>query len=62
MDPHAEGPEGQEPLEDELTLAALSDPADVGRQEPERHPTLWRLVFVVLLAIGALSLVFGAAR
>jgi hypothetical protein len=41
--------------EDELTRAALSDP---GVAEAPGRPTLWRLVAVLVFAVGALAIVF----
>ncbi|GEM_PF-3589984 len=46
----------------ELTEAAMSDPADVTNQESDPHPTFWRVVVLVLVAVAALSVVFGFAR
>ncbi|WP_306590763.1 hypothetical protein [Geothrix sp. 21YS21S-4] len=42
--------------EDELTRAALADPGIV--DVPADRPTLWRVVAVVVLAVGALGIVF----
>lgn len=42
--------------EDELTRAALADPGTV--EAPAGRPTLWRLVTVILFAVGALAIVF----
>jgi hypothetical protein len=47
------------PEEDELTQAALSDPASVHEAEPDPHPTFWRVLVVVGIALAALSVVFG---
>jgi hypothetical protein len=57
--PHPEPPEA---TEDELTLAALTDPADVSRQEAGTHPTVWRVLILILIAVAALSMVFIYAR
>jgi len=57
--PHPEPPEA---LEDELTLAALSDPCDVRQQEEDARPTFWRVLVLVLIAVAALSIVFRFAR
>jgi hypothetical protein len=57
--PHPGAPESPE---DELTRAALEDPLDVNDQEPDPHPTFWRVLVVVLIAVGALSVVFRLAR
>jgi hypothetical protein len=53
--PRCAPPEVQD--EDALTRAALLDPhADASM--PERGPTGWRLVFLILVAVGALAFVF----
>ena len=50
--------DGEEP-EDELTQVALADPRDVRLDlSHEAAPTLWRLLVVVLVAVGALAVVF----
>ena len=59
LPPHPEPPEAPE---DELTQAALSDPDGLDAQEHDPSPTLWRLVVLVLIAVGALSIVFRFAR
>lgn len=59
LPPHPGAPEASE---DELTQAALSDPADVAYEEPDPHPTFWRVLVIVLIAVGALSVVFRFAR
>lgn len=51
-----------EGYEDELTQAALSDPAGLEEPAPDPHPTFWRVLVVVLIALGALSIVFRSAR
>lgn len=46
------------PAEDELTRAALEDASP--REAPVAgHPTVWRMVALLILAIGALALVLG---
>ena len=55
-------PEPPEATEDELTLAALADPADVAHQEGDPRPTFWRVLVLVFIAVGALSIVFHFAR
>ncbi len=55
-------PECAESAEDELTRAALSDPGDVACQEPDPHPTFWRVLIVGLIVLGALSVVFRFGR
>jgi hypothetical protein len=52
-------PEPPETPEDELTQLALGDPGDVRHEgsHPAPGPTLWRLLFLILLAIAALTLV-----
>lgn len=57
--PHPEPPEAGE---DELTRAALEDPAAQAGAEHEGPPTAWRLVFIVLVAVAALSIVFRLGR
>lgn len=53
---------GQEELEDPLTEAALSDPANVAHAEPDPDPTFWRVVVLAVIALIALSVVFRIAR
>ena len=55
-------PEPAEAGEDELTQAAMADPADVAHQEGDPRPTFWRVLVVVLIAVAALAVVFGFAR
>lgn len=43
--------------DDELTRAALSDPG-YETHESESQPTLWRLIFLVMVATLALTCVF----
>ena len=50
-----------EPLpqpEDELTRAALDDPSDVRQHGSPDAPTLWRVLTVIAVAVGALAIVF----
>jgi len=53
--PHPGAPES---TEDELANAALEDPAASQLQVPHPHPTLWRLVILISIAVGALTIVF----
>lgn len=56
-------PEPPEAPEDELTRAALEDPDSVTRGEPAPvGPTLWRVLAVFAIAVGALALVFWRSR
>ena len=56
-------PEPPEAPEDELTRAALEDPDNVHRGEPAPvGPTLWRVLAVFAIAVGALALVFWRSR
>ena len=56
-------PEPPEAPEDELTRAALEDPDSVTRGEaPHLAPTLWRVLAVLAIAVGALALVFWRSR
>jgi len=57
-------PEPPEAPEDELTQAALADPDGATRGEPSINPrpTLWRLLAVLAVAVGALGLVFWKTR
>jgi hypothetical protein len=56
-------PEPPEAPEDELTRAALEDPDSVTRGEAEPiGPTLWRVLAVIAIAVGALALVFWNRR
>ena len=56
-------PEPPEAPEDELTRAALEDPDSVTRGEPGPvGPTLWRVLAVFAIAVGALALVFWRSR
>lgn len=57
--PHPEPPETPE---DELTRAALEDPAAQLHDARPPLPGTWRLVILVLIAVAALSLVFRLAR
>jgi hypothetical protein len=52
-------PEPPEAPEDELTREALEDPAALQQQGAGNPaPTLWRLIVVLLVAVGALAVVF----
>lgn len=53
-------PDPPEAPEDELTQAALSDPAGARRGEPVANsgPTFWRVLAVVAIALVSLALVF----
>jgi hypothetical protein len=53
--PHPGSPEAPE---DELTQAALEDPGTGVRDIPLLKPTLWRVVFLLVLAVFALAVVF----
>jgi len=55
-------PEPPEANEDELTRAALADPADVANQDSDARPTFWRVLVLIFIAVGALSIVFRFAR
>lgn len=55
-------PEQPETFDDELAREALADPAGITRDEMETSPTLWRVVVLFVVAIAALSVVFGLAR
>ena len=54
-EPHPGKPEA---TEDELTQAALEDPAKSVRDMTQLKPTLWRVVFLVVLGVLALTVVF----
>lgn len=54
--PHPEAPEA---LEDELTRAALSDPAAFEEPVPAEEATAWRWVVLLAGSAMALYLVFG---
>ncbi len=53
--PHPGAPEAPE---DELTQAALEDPEAAHLELPHPHPTLWRLVVLLVFAVVALACVF----
>lgn len=53
--PHPGAPESSE---EDLTRAALDDPAAATLNVPHPQPTFWRLVTVLLFAVGALGVVF----
>jgi hypothetical protein len=59
MPPHP-GPPAT--LEEELEREALEDPAAHFREDPDPQPTLWRLVVLIVVAVAALSVVFGLTR
>ena len=44
--------------EEELTRAALEDPDALQGENIDPGPTTWRWVFLLLLAVGALAIVF----
>jgi len=44
--------------EDDLTRAALNDPAADTHDRHETPPTLWRLVVLIILVVVALAIVF----
>lgn len=47
-----------ETREDELTRAALMDPSAGKAEAIDPGPTSWRWVFLLLLAVGALAIIF----
>jgi hypothetical protein len=53
--PHPGAPEA---TEDDLTRAAMEDPAALRLDLPDPHPTLWRLVALIAFAVTALAIVF----
>ena len=57
--PHPGDPEA---TNDELTRAALEDPAALEVEQGDPRPTLWRLVTILVFAMGALAVVFWRAR
>jgi hypothetical protein len=59
LPPHPGPPEAPE---DDLTREALEDPAAESREDEHTHPTLWRVVVLMLVALAALSVVFGLGR
>jgi len=59
LSPHPGGPES---TDDELTHAAMEDPAAVQLQVAHPQPTLWRLVALLVLAVVALTVVFWRFR
>jgi hypothetical protein len=54
--PHPAPPEVQE---DELTRAALADLDAECHPKSNARPTVWRLVFLIILAVAALAYIFG---
>lgn len=57
--PHPGPPESSE---DELLHAAMEDPAATQLELSHPHPTLWRLVVLISLAVVALMIVFWRLR
>ena len=57
--PHPDPPETSE---DELTRAAMEDPAGFGPEAQDSKPTLWRIVTLLSFAVLALGLVFWWRR
>ncbi len=47
---------------DELTRAALEDPAALELHRPDHRPTTWRLVTLLVVAAVALAIVFWQSR
>lgn len=47
---------------DELTRAALEDPAALEVHRPDHRPTTWRLVTLLVVAAAALAIVFWQSR
>jgi hypothetical protein len=43
---------------EELNKAAMSDPAALEEDAPKGQPTLWRIVFLIMLIAFALAVVF----
>jgi len=44
--------------DDELSIAALSDPAASEQEKQEQQPTAWRIVFLIVIISVALAVVF----
>ncbi|HNX93840.1 MAG TPA: hypothetical protein PKL14_01670 [Holophaga sp.] len=44
--------------EEELTRAALEDPAAVAPESPKPISALWRIVFLMIVALVALAIIF----
>ena len=53
--PHPEPPESSE---DDLAKAAMEDPGAAVRDIPSLRPTFWRVIFLILIAVVALTIVF----
>jgi hypothetical protein len=51
-------PGAPESTEDELTRAALEDPAVSALNVPNSEPTFWRFVALLVFAVAALAVVF----
>jgi len=54
--PSRPGP--SESTDDELSIAALSDPAASELEKQEQQPTAWRIVFLIVIISVALAVVF----
>jgi len=55
MPPHPDSPET---TEDELSAAALSDPAASETDNRPYQPTIWRALFLIALAVVSLAILF----
>ncbi|MDR1840747.1 MAG: hypothetical protein LBQ86_02355 [Holophagales bacterium] len=53
--PHPGPPEA---TDDELSVAAMSDPAASEAEDRQSQPTIWRVVFLLVLITVALAIVF----
>ena len=53
--PHPDPPET---TDDELSAAALSDPAASETDSQPYRPTIWRALFLVILAVVSLAILF----
>jgi hypothetical protein len=51
-------PDPPETAEEQLTREAMEDPAALTPEPAHPAPTLWRLVALLVVAIGALAMVF----
>ncbi len=51
--------EPPETPEDDLEREALADPAAHYRDAHDPQPTFWRVLVLILVAVAALSVVFG---
>jgi hypothetical protein len=47
------------PTEEELTRAALEDPAGLDTGPEDEAPTVWRVMTLIAFAVAALAIVFG---